>query len=101
LIKISIANDLRCFESQTWILEGVGAFKIPKTVQNPQNLSFVCETFSKQIKTKFELSLINFEEIFIYYVSTTIFADKLAVQKETYNAICADMDTTFAEMAGF
>lgn len=32
---------------------------------------------------------------------TTIFTDKLAVQKETYNAICADMDTTFAEMAGF
>lgn len=31
----------------------------------------------------------------------TIFTDKLAVQKETYNAICADMDTTFAEMAGF
>ena len=40
-------------------------------------------------------------EIFIYYVSTTIFTDKLSVQKETYNAICADMDTTFAEMAGF
>lgn len=35
------------------------------------------------------------------FLFETIFADKLAVQKETYNAICADMDTTFAEMAGF
>lgn len=39
---------------------------------------------------------------FLFNVSSkTIFTDKLAVQKETYNAICADMDTTFAEMAGF
>lgn len=37
----------------------------------------------------------------LMFLFETIFADKLAVQKETYNAICADMDTTFAEMAGF
>lgn len=30
-----------------------------------------------------------------------VFTDKLASQKDTYNAICADMDIAFAEMAGF
>lgn len=37
----------------------------------------------------------------MFNMFTTIFTDKLSCQKETYNAICADMDTTFAEMAGF
>jgi hypothetical protein len=56
----------------------------------------------KKLKKKKSFShILNFNFICLMFLFETIFADKLAVQKETYNAICADMDTTFAEMAGF
>lgn len=55
-----------------------------------------------QIKLKFDWSTIEhgIDNVLMCFYQP-IFTDKLSVQKETYNAICADMDTTFAEMAGF
>jgi hypothetical protein len=44
LVKISILNDSRFFETQTWILEGVGAFKTPENRSKSSKSELVCET---------------------------------------------------------
>jgi hypothetical protein len=69
---------------------------VEKLEFNLQNANFFYFCLKKPSKNS-STTIQNFILFILKFLST----DKLAVQKDTYNAICADMDTTFAEMAGF